>query len=398
VKRGLVSTCLLTVVLALAVASAPQAQLGGLGGGIGGGGVAGGLGGGTEPAESPWLKAPVWLAVGPVTVPADQEIDGLVAIGPITVSGKVMGDVTSFGGRIVLEKTAVVAGHVTAVCASIEKAEGAQVGGEVRPNQIPEVAITQLDPQQADAAVLLIGTHEITARDGGRYIVLGGDVTVKAQAKAAAIMALGGTVTLEEGAEVGLVRGVGATVKRAGAAPREPDALLDPLVLPCGGHGVSTGAAMASSLTTLRRSTASVALEAHTGEQSSGNSSVWSSGGPLQVGVTLTIKGARRFGPFMDDPEYPWPRSVLDDREQASPLLRESAVAGAAVSISASLGGEKVGGPQPTPPEGEQRSFQQSVTLAVPANAAVLARPAGFGYGGASFGGYSTYGTFGGGH
>jgi hypothetical protein len=93
----------------------------------------------------------VWLAIGPVTVEQSREIDGVVAIGLVTVSGKRMGGATSFGATIVLEKTAIVAGNVTAVCAPIDKADGARVWRPLVPGgQLPREAKRKLPPTSAE--------------------------------------------------------------------------------------------------------------------------------------------------------------------------------------------------------------------------------------------------------
>ena len=352
------------------------------------------MGGGNAGPRNPVPDKPVWLAVGPVTVPQGEDIGGVVAIGPVTVAGKVKGDVTSFGGKIVLERTAVVGGNVTAVCAPVEKAEGATVGGEVRQNELPEMASTALDPQDPDAARLLIGSQEVTGAEGTRYIVLGGAVTVKGEAKVADILGVGAAITLAPAVEVDTIRGVAVEVRRPEGAQAKPDEIVEPLCLVCGGRGAVGGGAAASSTMSLNQSTASVRLDAQTGGGATGHVGVSSAGPSSQVNVLLTTKAVPRFGPFPEDPIYAWPTMVPTGPDEASPLLRESFLVGAGMSINASL--ISVAEANEGEPAGQQRSLTRTIALAVPADAVVLAQAGGYGAGYGTFGGYYGGGGYGG--
>jgi len=216
-------------VLAATAVSAQQSEERG-----GGGGLRGALGAAPEVAP----VGTVWLAVGPVTVGEGEEIGGLVALGPVTIAGKVAGDVTSIGGKVSLEKSAVVTGNITAVCAPIEVAEGAQVAGEVRPHELPDMASVVVGWPGAQAAAVRIGETAIEAGEGAPkwLVVLGGNVTVAKGSQAGEIVAIGGAITVEEGAELKAARAIGGVVGRPQGQAIENDEAIEGLVFPCLGE------------------------------------------------------------------------------------------------------------------------------------------------------------------
>ncbi len=223
---------------AVLLAAATSAQLGG---GPGqearptGGGYGGGLGGRTGGAPDVGPVGTVWLAMGPVTVGEGEEISGLVALGPVTVAGTVAGDVTSIGGKVSLQKSAVVTGNITAICAPIEVAEGAKVAGEVRPDELPDMASIIVGWPGTEAAAVRIGETEIGAGEGAPkwLVVLGGNVTVPKGSQAGEIVAIGGDITVEEGAELKAARVIGGEIHRPEAKLSEQDEAMGGVVFPC---------------------------------------------------------------------------------------------------------------------------------------------------------------------
>lgn len=73
------------------------------------------------------------MLAGTVTLEQDSLVDGDVVMlgGKITIHGRIYGDMVSLGGLVNLEETAVVEGDVVTFGAPLNKAEGAQVRGEV---------------------------------------------------------------------------------------------------------------------------------------------------------------------------------------------------------------------------------------------------------------------------
>ncbi len=80
---------------------------------------------------------------GNVTVEEDAQLNGdLVVIGGNIISdGLLDGDVVVVGGQVKLQKTAVVSGDVVLVGGQIERAEGAEIMGEIVNNVAPQIDI-----------------------------------------------------------------------------------------------------------------------------------------------------------------------------------------------------------------------------------------------------------------
>lgn len=68
---------------------------------------------------------------GPVKIAGNIEGDLASFGGPVTVDGRVGGELASFGGPVNLLATAVVDGDVSVMGAQVERADSAQVGGEI---------------------------------------------------------------------------------------------------------------------------------------------------------------------------------------------------------------------------------------------------------------------------
>jgi len=80
---------------------------------------------------------------GNVTIEKNADLNGnLVVFGGTVVSdGKLNGDVVVFGGQIKLDENAVVAGDVVTIGGQLDKAEGAEIKGEVVNNVSPKIQI-----------------------------------------------------------------------------------------------------------------------------------------------------------------------------------------------------------------------------------------------------------------
>lgn len=80
---------------------------------------------------------------GNVTVEEDAELQGNLVIfgGTATSNGGIKGDVVIIGGQVTLDEKAVVSGNVVTIGGQLERAEGAEVGGDVVNNLPPNIEI-----------------------------------------------------------------------------------------------------------------------------------------------------------------------------------------------------------------------------------------------------------------
>ena len=85
---------------------------------------------------------------GNVTIEKNADLNGnLVVFGGTVVSnGKLNGDVVVFGGQIKLDENAVVAGDVVTIGGQLDKAEGAEIKGEVVKNVSPQIPNGSIPP------------------------------------------------------------------------------------------------------------------------------------------------------------------------------------------------------------------------------------------------------------
>jgi hypothetical protein len=335
----------------------------------------------------------VWLAVGPVTVGVNDEIGGLVALGPVTVEGTVRGDVVSLGGRIRLTPTAKVAGHVTAVCATIEREEGATVSGAVRAEALPEARSIDLGWPGSRAGTLLVGAATIADGDTREAVLaVGGDVTVKRGARITEITVVGGNLKIADGATVSSAYVIGGRLERAGKAGEE-DQVVAPVVLDsaaAGGPGAVAG--LNSTYTaTQYAGPVSINLDASPFRQPSLSISVAGARGGLQVSLNSIVghrvrKTLAAAGRPPDWEEWLWGYNqfgayLLEEvvvSDAADPAFADALAVAAALGVSASVSDD------------QGRSASRSLQIGVPPEAARLAPMA---YSQGSYGG----GTRGGG-
>ena len=80
---------------------------------------------------------------GNVTIEEDADLNGNLVVfgGIISSDGKVNGDVVVFGGQISLGETAVVSGNVVTIGGQLDRADGAEIQGEVVKNVSPDIQI-----------------------------------------------------------------------------------------------------------------------------------------------------------------------------------------------------------------------------------------------------------------
>ena len=80
---------------------------------------------------------------GNVTVEDDAELNGNLVVfgGTITSNGNVNGDVVIMGGQVKLDENAVVDGDLVTIGGQVDRAEGAEVNGEVVNNVAPEIEL-----------------------------------------------------------------------------------------------------------------------------------------------------------------------------------------------------------------------------------------------------------------
>lgn len=78
---------------------------------------------------------------GNVTVEEDADLNGNLVVfgGTIASDGNVSGDVVIIGGQVKLEENAVVDGDLVTIGGQVDRAEGAEVNGEVVNNVAPEI-------------------------------------------------------------------------------------------------------------------------------------------------------------------------------------------------------------------------------------------------------------------
>lgn len=358
-------------------------------GGGRGGGMGGYFGGPGARDQVPRPEKPVWLCIGPAVVEEGQEIGGLVAFGPVTIAGKVQGDVTSFGGGIAVRKTGTIAGNVTAVCADINIAKGAQVEGVVQARQLPDMASIDVGWPGPDGMRIIFGDAEIVPGDApiGPRVVIGGNVTVRGGAKVSEVVAVGGDVTIAEGADVDAVRLVGGRLTRAGGRATKQDETIEPLTLRCEGLPTEDPKAPAAAWTT-----STVQQRTQSMEVSVQPASDWQrwvtlalTNGSWNIALhTRTAAVVRRPAPEPDKAGqfqvYPawtgWPLYAPTD---SAPAFASSTAVGVGVYIGVS---------QAISTDGNQRSASRTIGLAVPASAKTLTEglggygPVGGGYGG----------------
>ena len=132
---------ILTLLLLLAMALLPTGSVYAQGPGPGSGRVIFGSNVTIEAGEP--FDGDLVIFGGNVTVEADAKLNGdLVVIGGNIVSeGLLDGDVVVVGGQINLEKTAVVSGDVVLVGGQIQRAEGAEIEGDLVNNVAPQIDI-----------------------------------------------------------------------------------------------------------------------------------------------------------------------------------------------------------------------------------------------------------------
>lgn len=95
---------------------------------------------------------------GNVTIEEDARLNGnLVVIGgTIESNGETDGDLVVVGGQINLEETALVTGDVVTVGGQLQRAEGAEIAGEVINNVAPDIALppAQIPPTEPSVPVV----------------------------------------------------------------------------------------------------------------------------------------------------------------------------------------------------------------------------------------------------
>ena len=95
---------------------------------------------------------------GNVTIEEDASLNGnLVVIGgTIDSNGETKGDVVVVGGQVNLEEAALVTGDVVTVGGQLQRAEGAEIAGEVINNVAPDIALppAQIPPTEPSAPVV----------------------------------------------------------------------------------------------------------------------------------------------------------------------------------------------------------------------------------------------------
>ncbi len=384
----------IAMVGAMLPVAAGIAQLGGATGGEGGR-VGGGFGGGGlgARAQLPRPEKPVWLCIGAAVVEEGEEIGGLVAFGPVTVGGKVHGDVTSFGGAIVVRKTGVIAGNVTAVCADITVAEGATVEGAVQARQLPDMASIDVGWPGPDAMRIIFGDAEIAPGDGpiGPRVVIGGNATVRRGAAVSEVAAIGGDVTIEEGTEVSAVRIAGGRLQRPGGKAEEKDETIEPVTLTCEGlpHEDPNAPAAAWTTSTVDHGTDSMRLVTQPASEWQRTIQLMLGNGRWSLSLHTQIAAVVRepapepekAGQFKAYPAWTgWPLYAPAD---SSPAFAKSTAVGVGLHIGVS---------QAISQAGSQRSGSRTVTMAVPASAKTLTEALG-GYGPGVGGGYGSYGS-----
>jgi hypothetical protein len=343
----------------------------------------GGLGGPASPQPEPAAVKTVWLAVGPVSVAQGEEISGLAAIGPVTVAGTVLGDITSIGGKVSLTETAIVRGHVTAVCGSVDKAEGAKVAGEVRERTLADAASTTVGWPGSEGADMRIGDVEVQRGDDrpAWLIVLGGDVAVREGADVDDIVAFGGNLTIEEGAEVKRARVVGGELRRPEGKAKDEDEVLSGVVLPCSSVETRESPAYRSSSLKIGQASGSMHLQ------------ITATGGPMaaldltgrsmrgSVQIALGVQGIGRVafggsrpaiigGPHGDYfrrwqaslTQFGTKRAAAQEVPEGSdPLFTESAAVGVGIRIVVSA------------TEGQRGWGERTIVLGIPTGAEYLA-------------------------
>ncbi len=376
-----------TLVLLFLTVSSAWPQEGGV---LGRGGLGGG-GGGLRPPAPP-QPAPVetvWLAVGPVSLPPDVEISGLVAVGPVTVAGKVLGDITSIGGKVSLAETAVVRGHVTAVCATVDRAEGATVAGEVRERTLEDVASTTVGWPGSEGAILRIGDVGVRRGENSAswVLALGGDVTVRKGAEVDEIVAFGGDLTIEEGADVRRARVIGGELRRPEGKARDEDEVLSGAVLPCSSTEAPESPAYRSSSLKIGQSSTSIQCRITTtgGTSARLDLTAQSVRGSVQIALGMQGIGRVAFGgprPAIirgrnDDYYRRWQASYTqfgtkraaaqEVPEGSDPLFTESAAVGVGIRIVVNA-------------TDQQRAWgERTIVLGIPTGAEYLAAPPGIG-------------------
>ncbi len=356
---------------------------GGVGGGLGGGVNGGGLRGPAQAAALPPGK-PILVGVGPVSVAEGEEVGGVVAIGPVSIAGRVLGDVTTIGGKVSLARTALVAGNVTAVCAPVEVAEGAKVAGEVHANEFPGLASMDVGWPGAPQGAVVVGNWKPTAGVARpALIVIGGDAVVPKGTKMEQVGVLGGDLTIEEGADVATACVLGGTLTRVGGKLKEADEVLAPFAVPLeppappdAGADVRTTLSLARSTSALRaavetqgpwcshatfavgtaRFTVWLALDTRAVQRVPEPAETPTAGGGLGggAGVARDEWGAG----YVDDPQY-----VSRDKD---PAFQRSTMIGAGVEIAV------------TATDDQQRTVKRTINIGVPHEALWLGGPSPF--------------------
>ena len=321
-----------------------------------------------------WPTELVWIAVGPVSVGANQEVGSLMAVGPVTVEGKVHGDVTSLGGKVTVAPSGVIAGQLTALCAQADVAEGGKVAGDVKAYELPEMDRTSLSLRSPADAELIVGNAEFSEPFPTCAVVIGGDAIVRAGSGLTEILAVGGNVRIEAGAHVKAARVVGGKLERVATEEGAQDQVTEPFILRCAGHSAPGGVAAALWTSNLEEDVENVKLAAYSEEWGTGEVHLAAFGVQSRVELTIAAKYATRsplpkgrslgewrqnIGEGWDS----WPKRQLWVATDADPLLIESAALGVGVRIDAGI---------ESPGEPHRRSSQRSITLGVPSDAREL--------------------------
>ena len=92
-----------------------------------------------ERAAAQYNRGAALQAAGSLTIPADEEVEGDVAVldGPLSIAGRVRGSVLVINGDLLFERGARVDGDVLVVGGVVDGERGASVGGTVTRNPIP---------------------------------------------------------------------------------------------------------------------------------------------------------------------------------------------------------------------------------------------------------------------
>ena len=325
-----------------------------------------------------------WISVGPVTVGEGEIAGGMVALGAVTVAGEVRGDVLSVGGGVTLAKGSTVTGNVTAIRAGIDRAKGAKVFGEVQPDRLPELDLVELSPSEHGTNRVHFGAARIDGEELASVVVVGGDLTVGADAQIGLVVVMGGDLIVEAGGTCRNVQVAGGSVTAPETAEVGTSKATAPQVLKCGGQTPGTSA---RSWIMPRNHREDSYLQVHM-DTTDPWRAIIEVKAPTALGINLkvlTVACARRlestrppanessgggrgggggFGGGGGGGEATWPTAPIYVADDADPLFAASTAIGTAIKLEARV--------RLSQPYQGQRNQPQTIALAVPSDAGVL--------------------------